>query len=61
VAIYRTILHGLDDEDDRFLRDGMVEIVQNRSGQRAKIENLKTAGKTGTVQFFEYGEKRNLV
>jgi len=38
----------------------MFEVVENRSGQRVKIENLKIARKTGTAQFFEHGDKRNL-
>ena len=51
---------GLTDEDYKFLINSMVDTVENRSGRRAKIENLKIAGKTGTAQFFENGEKRNL-
>ena len=51
---------GLTDEDYKFLISSMVDTVENRSGRRAKIENLKIAGKTGTAQFFENGEKRNL-
>jgi penicillin-binding protein 2 len=51
---------GLDEADYNFLINAMVEVVENRSGRRAKVENLKIAGKTGTAQFFDHGDKRNL-
>ncbi|MDR2628891.1 MAG: hypothetical protein LBC30_02800 [Puniceicoccales bacterium] len=51
---------GLDGTDYNFLVNAMVEVVENRSGKHAKVENLKVAGKTGTAQFFDHGEKRNL-
>jgi penicillin-binding protein 2 len=51
---------GLEEEDYQFLVDSMVEVVEHRTGRRARVENLKIAGKTGTSQFFEHGEKRNL-
>jgi penicillin-binding protein 2 len=51
---------GLDEPDYNFLIDAMVEVVENRSGRHAKVENLKIAGKTGTAQFFDHGDKRNL-
>ena len=51
---------GLDPEDREFIIDSMIEAVEHRSGRRARIDNLKIAGKTGTAQFFENGEKRNL-
>jgi peptidoglycan glycosyltransferase len=38
----------------------MVEVMENRSGKHAKVKNLKIAGKTGTAQLFDHGEKRNL-
>jgi penicillin-binding protein 2 len=51
---------GLDEMDYNFRVNAMVEVVENRSGKHAKVENLKVAGKTGTAQFFDHGEKRNL-
>jgi penicillin-binding protein 2 len=51
---------GLSPEDYNFLINSMVEVVEKRTGRRAKVENLKIAGKTGTAQFFDHGEKRNL-
>jgi penicillin-binding protein 2 len=51
---------GLDEADYNFLVNAMVEVVENRSGKHAKVKNLKVAGKTGTAQFFDHGEKRNL-
>jgi penicillin-binding protein 2 len=51
---------GLSEEDYRFIVNSMVEVVESRTGRRAKLDNLKIAGKTGTAQFFDHGEKRNL-
>jgi penicillin-binding protein 2 len=51
---------GLSNEDYKFIVNSMVEVVESRTGRRAKLDDLKIAGKTGTAQFFDHGEKRNL-
>jgi penicillin-binding protein 2 len=51
---------GLSDDDYKFIINSMVEVVESKTGRRAKLDNLKIAGKTGTAQFFDHGEKRNL-
>lgn len=51
---------GLSYDHYRFLVDSMVDVVERRSGHRAYMDNIKIGGKTGTAQFFENGEKRNL-
>jgi penicillin-binding protein 2 len=53
---------GLSDSDYNFLVTSMFEVVDAKTGtgRRAKLDGLKIAGKTGTAQFFEHGQKRNL-
>jgi penicillin-binding protein 2 len=53
---------GLAESDYKFLVASMAEVVNAKSGtgRRAKLDGLKIAGKTGTAQFFEHGQKRNL-
>lgn len=51
---------GLSDEDYNEILRGMTECVSAGTGKRARVEGLSVAGKTGTAQWTNAGEKWNL-
>jgi cell division protein FtsI/penicillin-binding protein 2 len=54
---------GLGEDDYKFLVDSMVAAVDGDGelGLCARLEGVKVAGKMGTIQSFEGGERRKLV
>lgn len=51
---------GIDKEDYQFIIGSMEDVIENRSGKRARLNNIALAGKTGTAQYFDHGKKRNI-
>ena len=43
-----------------YLVDAMVDCVEKYTGSRARVDGVAVAGKTGSAQFKEHGEKRNI-
>ncbi|UPA28540.1 MAG: penicillin-binding protein 2 [Verrucomicrobiota bacterium] len=51
---------GLNHKDYRQLITTLQEVVRSGTGRRAQYKNIAIAGKSGTAQVWEHGERRNV-